>query len=204
MSRSATSLSDKLAARLRTFEKSRKKIERLLRSGHVTRHDVNLFYEGIFLKTITSFESFLEELFIGLLTGGIEPGRNVRLRAQFKSSVIARDITFGGRAYVDWLPYDHTEKRANAFFRRGQPFSRLDRCDKRELDRMLTIRNSIAHQSRAARTKFNDNVLASIPLLPSERTPAGFLRSVLSLEPIQTQYQNIAGECSLLAHKLCQ
>ena len=189
---------------MRKFEKSRKKLEHLLRVGHVTRHDVNLFYEGIFLKTITSFESLLEELFIGLLTGGIETGRNVCPRAQFKSHVVARDITFGGRAYVDWLPYRHTEKRAKAFFRGARPFSRLDNSDKTELDRMLIIRNCVAHQSRAARNKFKNEVIGSTPLLPSEQTPAGYLRSVLGLTPTRTQYQNIAGTCSLLAQKLCK
>ena len=172
--------------------------------GHVTRHDVNLFYEGIFLKTITSFESLLEELFIGLLTGGIEPGRNVRPRAQFKSHVVARDITFGGRAYVDWLPYRHTENRAKAFFRGARPFSRLDSGDKRDLERMLTIRNCVAHQSRASRSRFKDEVIGSTPLLPSEQTPAGYLRSVLGLTPPRTQYQNVAGTCSFLAQKLCK
>ena len=171
-------------------------------AGHVTRRDMTFFYEGIFLKTVTSFENMLEELFIGLLTGGIESGNNVHPRAQFKSPTVIRDIVCGGRAYVDWLPYRHTEKRAAAFFRGGQPFSRLDNEDKKALERMLTIRNAVAHQSRAARSKF-DKVIASVPLLPAERTPAGFLRSVFASMPPRTQYQDIAGTCSLLAHKLC-
>ena len=202
MSRPAISVSDRLTAHLRTLEQSRERLERLLDAGHVKRPDITLFYEGIFLKTITSLESSLEELFIGLLTGGIEPPLDVNPRAQFKSPVVARDITFGGRAYVDWLPYSHTEKRANAFFRGGRPFSRLEHDDKKQLERMLTIRNAVAHQSRAARNKFN-RVIASTPLLPAERTPAGYLRSVFASTPRRRQYQDIAGTCSLLARKIC-
>lgn len=203
MPRSATVISDKFTARLRMFERARAKLERLLLSGHVSRHDVMLFYEGIFLRTVTSFESLVEELFVGLLCSGITPGNNVYPRVIFRSATVARDVILGGRAYVDWLPYHHTDKRAGAFFRGGQPFSNLDNAERKSLERMLTIRHAVAHQSRAARRKFEHEVLGVAPLLPAERTPAGFLRSVFRATPPQTQYEDIAGTCALLARKLC-
>ena len=203
MTKPATAVSDAFITRLRRFERSRAKLERLLLSGHVTRHDVSLFYEGTFLRTVTSFESLMEELFVGLLTGRIKSGKNVHPRVTFRSASIARDIMLGGKAYVDWLPYRHAENRASAFFRGGQPFCNLNKSDVKSLDRMLTIRHAVAHQSRAARRKFEDEVIGSTPLLPAERTPAGFLRSVFSVTPPKTQYQDIAGTCALLARKLC-
>jgi hypothetical protein len=203
MPRPATAISDEFTARLRTFERSRAKLERLLLSGHVTRHDVILFYEGIFLRTVTSFEGLIEELFVGLLTGRLTTGRSVHPRVTFRSAAIARDVMLGGRPYVEWLPYHHTEKRASAFFRAGEPFSNLDKADKKSLERMFTIRHAVAHQSRAARRKFEDEVIGAAPLLPAERTPAGFLRSVFRLTPPQTQYEDVAGTCALLARKLC-
>jgi len=203
MPRPATAISDDFTARLRMFERARAKLERLLVSGHVTRHDVNLFYEGIFLRTVTSFEALMEELFVGLLTGGITPGRNVHPRVTFRSAAVARDVILGGKAYVDWLPYHYTDKRASAFFRGGQPFSNLDKTERKSLERMLTIRHAVAHQSRAARRKFEDEVIGAAPLLSGERTPAGFLRSVFRVMPPQTQYEDIAGTCALLARKLC-
>jgi hypothetical protein len=203
MPRPATAISNDFTARLRMFERARAKLERLLLSGHVTRHDVNLFYEGIFLRTVTSFEALMEELFVGLLTGGITPGRNVHPRVTFQSAAVARDVMLGGKAYVDWLPYHYTDKRASAFFRGGQPFSNLDKAERKSLERMLTIRHAVAHQSRAARRKFEDEVIGAAPLLPGERTPAGFLRSVFRVMPPQTQYEDIAGTCALLARKLC-
>jgi hypothetical protein len=145
----------------------------------------------------------MEDLFVGLLTRQIRPGRNVHPRVSFQSHTVAREIMLGGRPYVDWLPYHFTDKRADAFFRGGRPFSNLDKADKKSLERMLTIRHAVAHQSRAARKKFEEEVIATAPLLPGERTPAGFLRSVFRVTPPQTQYEDIAATCALLARKLC-
>jgi len=145
----------------------------------------------------------MEELFLGLLTGGIVAGPRIHPRVTFRSAAIARDVMLGGKAYADWLPYHHTEKRANAFFRGGLPFCSLEKSEVKSLERILTIRHAVAHQSNAARKKFEVEVIGATPLLPVERTPAGFLRSVFSGPPPKTQYEDIAGTCALLARKLC-
>lgn len=203
MPKPANALSDDFTARLKQFEQARSKLERLLLSGHVSRHDVGLFYEGIFLRTVTSFEGLIEDLFVGLLTGRILPGRNVHPRVAFNSPKVAREIMLGGRSYVDWLPYHFTDQRAEAFFRGGRPFANLDKADRKVLERMLTIRHAVAHQSHAARKKFEHEVIGATPLLPREKTPAGFLRSVFRVTPPQTQYEDLAATCALLARKLC-
>jgi len=146
----------------------------------------------------------MEELFLGLLTGGIAAGPRTHPRVTFRSAAIARDVMLGGKAYVDWLPYHHTEKRASAFFRGGLPFCSFDKAEVKSLERILTIRHAVAHQSQAARKKFEVEVIGAMPLLPAERTPAGFLRSVFSGAPPKTQYEDIAGNCALLARKLCK
>jgi hypothetical protein len=112
-------------------------------------------------------------------------------------------VVLGGKGYVDWLPYGLTVKRAEAFFRAGEPFSKLTSPEKKTLERMLTIRHAVAHQSRSGQRKFEDEVIGSSPLLLTERTPAGFLRSVFRATPPQTQYEDIATTCALLARKLC-
>lgn len=203
MPRATLTLSTEFSARLLKFDRSRAKLERLFLAGKVSRHDVCLFYEGIFLRTVTSFEALVEELFVGLLTGQILPGSRIHPRVTFRSTAIARDVMLGGRPYVDWLPYRHTEKRASAFFRAGHPFCKLDSAEKASLERMLVIRHAVAHQSRSARKRFEAEVLAGTPLLPSERTPAGFLRSVFRIAPPRTQYEDIAGNCVILARKIC-
>lgn len=109
----------------------------------------------------------------------------------------------GGRSYVDWLPYHHTEKRAEAFFRGGAPFCVFDNSDKRELERIVTIRNAVAHQSRDARQKFENKVIGAVPVLAAERTPSGYLRSVFRTAPAQTRYEEIANTLAILARKIC-
>ena len=204
MARPASALSDAYAARLRTFDRARRKLERLYTEGRVTRHDVSMFYEGIFLRTVTSFEGLIEDLFVGLLAGGITPGRNVHPRVTFQSHAVARDVMLGGRAYVDWLPYNFTHTRAEAFFRGGFPFCNLDKPDKKLLERIVLVRNAVAHQSRSARGKFEEEVIGTAPVLPIERTPAGFLRTVFRTAPDQTRYEEMASTCAILARQLCQ
>ncbi len=204
MPKPATALSDSYTSKLLTFERARRKFERLLDEGEVTRHDVSLFYEGILLRTVTGLEGLMEELFVGLLAGGIIPGRNVHPRVTFNSHAVARDVMLGGRAFVDWLPYHHTDKRAAAFFRAGCPFTNLEKADIKLLEKIILIRNAVAHQSRSARNKFEMEVIGAAPVLPVERTPAGYLRTVFRTAPDQTRYEEIAGTCAILARKLCQ
>ncbi len=203
MPRPASTLSDAYAARLRTFERARRKLERLHTAGHVTRHDVTLFYEGIFLRTVTTFEGLMEDLFVGLLAGGITPSKNCHPRVTFQSHAVARDVMLGGRAFVDWLPYNFTDKRAAAFFRGGYPFANLAKVDIKLLDRIILVRNAVAHQSRAARRKFEEEVIDTAPVLPVERTPGGYLRTVFRVAPDQTRYEEMANTCAMLARKIC-
>lgn len=203
MAKHSTSLSDAYISRLRGFERARTNVERLYGSGHISRRDTALFYEGIFLRSITAFEGLVEDLFVGLLTGSIEPGRNVLPRVTFRSHAVAREVMLGGRAYVDWIPYQFTEKRAEAFFRGGLPFCNLENGDKRELERIIKIRNAVAHQSRDARRKFEKSVIGAAPMLSVERTPAGYLRSIFRTAPDQTRYEEIANTLATLARKIC-
>jgi hypothetical protein len=177
-------------------------MERLVRAGHANPRDARLFYEGIFLRTVTTFEGLIEDLFVGLLAGHIISG-TVHPRVTVKSHAVARDVIFGGRPYVDWLPYNHTNKRAEAFFRGGFPFCNLTKSDIKDLERIVAIRNAVAHQSRASRRTFERHVIAGAALLPIERTPAGYLRSIFRTAPDQTRYEEIASTCTILARKLC-
>jgi hypothetical protein len=203
MSKAALDLAEDFSRRLKSYESGRKKVEQLLATGLVARSHANLFYEGVFLRSVTSFEGFVEDLFIGLASGRHSAHYSVVPRATFSSHSIAREIIFAGKSYVDWLPYFHTEKRAETFFRGGHPFSSLDKPERRELERILIIRNAIAHQSAYANSKFQMDVVGTLTLLPSERTPSGFLRSLVGVAPSRTRYEDIAGTLNQLARKLC-
>ena len=116
---------------------------------------------------------------------------------------MARDVVTGGKAYLSWFPYDWTEKRAQAFFSGGRPFTLLNAADKVFLQDLVTIRNAVAHQSSHALRKFEKRLISGTPLLPRERTPVGYLRSILRAAPVQTRYEQIAAECARVAYTLC-
>jgi len=203
MARASTTLVDQLVTTMNSLEKTRSKMETLLSAGSIVRRDIEQVYSGLFMKGITSFEYVIEALFVGLLVKQFDPTSKIVTRVTFDSHSVARDVVFGGRNYVDWFPYQHTEKRASAFFRAGKPFTHLSKPDKKILDNLLYIRNAIAHPSSYARRKFEQEVVGALPLTGVERSPAGFLRSPFRVMPYQTRYENAASEMVSLARKLC-
>jgi len=170
----------------------------------IVRRDIEQIYTGLYIEAVCCFERFLEDLFIGILVGRLKhPLSNVVPRVTFRSDIIARDVVFGGNDYVDWLPYYHTEKRANAFFRNGLPFTSLQSSDKKIIEQICYIRNAIAHKSKHSKKLFDNKVIGDIPIPLRDRTPAAFLRSKFRIAPVQTRYENLIIEMSLIAIKLC-
>ena len=186
------------------MEKTRTKLEKLKSQHIIVRRDIEQIYSGIFLEVICSFENFIENLFIGLLVGRLIHGSpEIIPRVNFKSDRVARDIVLGGMNYVDWFPYRLTEKRAKAFFRRGLPFTVLDKNDKEKLENILYIRNAISHKSTHAIRTCEKKVIGSQILMPRERTTSGYLRGIFRIFPIQSRYENLITEISRIAMKLC-
>jgi hypothetical protein len=178
-------------------------MERLFQDGQVVRRDIEQVYEGLYIDAVGNFESFLEDIFIGLLVGSIKCStKQIIVRTSFKCHAIAREVVYAGRKYVDWLPYYITEKRAKVFFRNGEPFVSLLKTDKDFLDKACCIRNAIAHESRYAQHRFENEVIGTISFMPRERTPAGFLRGTFRTAPVQTRYEFYISQMSLIAHKI--
>jgi hypothetical protein len=189
---------------MNTLEKTRARMEALLSSGVINRRDIEQVYSGLYMKGITSFEYVIEALFLGLLAGRYAPASAAIVpRVDFVSDVVAREVVFSGRNFVDWFPYDFTEKRAKAFFRAGRPFTYFDGVEKKTLENLLYIRNAIAHPSQHAKRKFEEKVIGTLPLTAREKSPAGFLRSPFRVAPLQTRYENSVSEMVGLARKLC-
>jgi len=195
-----------LHRRLRALDSTRVRIESLADDGEVGEHDVRRMYEGLFLNAVASFEAFLEEVFVSILVrnkastpldGKINP------KIVVLSHSVAREILIGpGRPYTEWLPYIRTLEKAEIFLTGGRPFSTLPDQLKGQLTRCQLIRNAIAHQSRAAKTRFETGVIAGLPLPPRERTPAGYLRSNHSLSPPLTRFEFLFTQMGLSAQML--
>ncbi|MCX5885671.1 MAG: hypothetical protein NT096_07160 [Proteobacteria bacterium] len=196
---------NKLISHLNNLDKTRIKMEALLKSGVIVRRDIEQVYEGLFMGSITSLENWIENLFIGLMVGRIKhPSSLVVPRVSFNSDRIAREVTFGGRSYLDWLPYEkYTKKRAKAFFRNGVPFTNLDNKDIKKLNILYTVRNAIAHKSPHSLSLFQKEIIGSNPVSQQERNPAGYLRSIFRISPSQTRYENFITEMVLTVKKLC-
>jgi hypothetical protein len=203
LSRDASTLASGYANRLVRLEHTRRRSEELFRARKIVARDIYHIYEALFLASVTSFEGFLEDLFIGLLVGRIKGSRAVAARIVCRSDAVAREILLQGDDYLDWLPYHHTRERAEAFFRAGFPFARLTTAQELVLKQISYTRNAVAHQSRHALEMFERKVLSSVPLLPNEKNPSGFLRSIVASAPTQSRYEQLAGELSSIAQQLC-
>ena len=204
MARPATSLSREFSGHLRYLEFTRTKMEKLLANGDIVTRDINQVYVGLYLEVTTSFESLIENLFIGLLSGRLlVESKSIVPLVSFKNMVTVRAIVYGGRNYADWLPYRHTEDRAGQFFWNGAPFSCLNAREKELIANGLYIRNAIAHKSKHASNIFESHVLGNQVLMSRERTPEGYLRSIFRTAPVQNRYENFMHEMASIATKLC-
>ena len=156
------------------------------------------------MRAVTSFEAFLEALFIDILNGKLRYSRKrVQVRITTKSRGALMDILFQGDKYMPWLPFNHTEGRAKLYLDGGRPFSELTNGDKSVIKTITTIRNAIAHKSNHALGEFQKTVIGSQPLLRGERSPPGFLRSQVSSGTVQNRFEVYIGELGRLASTLC-
>jgi hypothetical protein len=186
-----------------SIEATRGKMEGLYVAGHINVSDIEHVYAGLFMELFTDFEALLEELFFGLLNGQLF----TRTYPVIKKATISpitelKSIVFGGKAYVNWLPYkEHTLPRAKLYIDSGEPFCRLNAGDINKISNYHVIRNAIAHKSENSLDKFN-SIIAALPLLPAEKTPTGYLRSKPHVAG-QTQFEIAAIELKTLTNTLC-
>ena len=197
-------LARQFSIRLTILENTRAKVEILLTRGELDRNDIEAVYSGLFLDAFTEFEALTETLFLGLFDGSLKSAAqpaNRLFRITPKSH--ARSIAFEGKAYVDWLPMeDKTIPRAKRFFDGANPFSCLSSQEKLDLKYAHLLRNALAHKSDAATKGF----LATIgqqPLLPHEKSPAGYLRTLPQGPTGPTQFSIKLNSLKSIAQKLC-
>jgi len=150
-------------------------MEALYQSNSIVMRDLHSVYEALFLRTVTSFEVFLEEQFIATLSGRAQyDRRRVSLRMTAVSRQALMDIILQGDRYLTWLPFSQTEDRAKIYLKDDKPFSELTDGDKSMMRTITTIRNAIAHRSRHATSEFKRTVIGNRPMLSGEKSPAGF------------------------------
>jgi hypothetical protein len=96
---------------LLNIEYTRKRMEKLYYDDKIVLGDVESVYEALFLRAVTGFEVFLEDLFISILEGRTRyrPRGRVTVRMTAVSSDALKEILLQGNRYMTWLPFDNTE-----------------------------------------------------------------------------------------------
>lgn len=177
-------------------------MEKLYNADVIALRDLHSVYEALFLRAVSGFEMFLEDLFVAILERRARyKNKRVSLRMSVASTEALWDILLQDEQYLTWLPYDRTEHRANIYLEDGKPFSELNDGDKSVLKTITTIRNAIAHQTPYATALFQKKVVGAQALLRGERKPAGFLRS--QFRPAQRRFEVYAIELARIATFLC-
>jgi hypothetical protein len=78
---------------LSRIDYTRQRMERLFQARLINITDVESVYEALFLRAVTSFETFLEDLFVAILERRAYYRRDrVRLRMTANSSAALRDV----------------------------------------------------------------------------------------------------------------
>jgi hypothetical protein len=194
----------KFQRNLQRLDYTRDRMERLFNQGLIRKVDLDSVYEALFLRAVTTFEAFLEDLFLAILVGRAQyNGQRVRILMSASSRGALMQILLQGSTYMSWLPFEHTEKRAKLYLKDGRPFTDLDNGDKSQLKTISVIRNAIAHKSPYALSQFQKIAIGAIPLLSNERNPAGFLRTRISSAPAQTRFEVYMGQLGRCAGMLC-
>lgn len=200
----------KLQSHFNQLEKVRSKNEALFNGGHLAIRDISQLYRGLFLDGYISFESFLEEIFIGLLQKDKNIGHAANPILPVNSAQKAQWLLFSRNKYLDWIPYSKTEEMSKIYFKKqGNPFTdqnRIEDYDKAFMNKELPIvRNILSHNSIVARKKFNGLLDDEYPFLsPQERRPINFIRHVYRRAPNKTLLEEYLHHMLQIAHKIAE
>jgi len=201
----AVSLSNRLESNFNKFLITATRVKKVRESDvYLAKRDVDTFYEGIFLKTVTSFESFVEELFIGLLYKKYDlPTRKKIQKIAFedRKTVLNFLLLNGQKKYLDLLPFEKLKKNYKVFYKDENPFAVLNDSQKDILNQVFILRNAIAHNSITANKKFKKFLEDNHPALISIKTPSQFLQTLNN--PNQTMFEVYLIELNSIANSFC-
>jgi hypothetical protein len=142
---------------------------------HISPQRRDTLTEVAFLRAFTGWEIFLEETFLLYLMGHQPAKGQPPHRYGFPPDrEAASEWCTEGREYAKWNVND-VRRRADRWFRHGRPFTPALQGQQSRLDQLITIRNAIAHESSAARGKFEALVRNELQALPPNTTVGSFL-----------------------------
>ncbi len=204
MPKSAEALFLALQKRFIKLDRTSARVAALHAKKNISGFDVEQIYSGVYLDAFVSFERFIEDIFLGYVSGGLtSPSRTVKLLITITPPSKAEQVILAGKSYVDWIPFDqHTKKRAETYFKNGVPFSNLERSEMDLIVRLHQIRNALAHRSAHSMDVFNRLVVGNLAIAPRDKRPGRFLLTIFRAHPKQTRLQNYLFEMLVIARKL--
>ncbi|HUI90616.1 MAG TPA: hypothetical protein VLX68_00075 [Chitinivibrionales bacterium] len=190
-------------SRVKTLETTRCKIEFLFSKKDIVLRDVNQCYHGLFLSLVVAFESYLEDAFFHIISSKSRKVKKLfKPVASFSTNNIARKIVHADKKYLDWLPYDKLKDRFDIYLECNCIFDKLDQHETTALKQISIIRNSLSHCSAYSKKQFIDKVIGNNRVLPIEKTPTGYLRSIYRSSPRETRYQLYSNYLVSISNKL--
>lgn len=204
MPRRPSYLAGDFSNKLALLERTRSKVEAIFIQGNLDRQDVEAVYSGLFIDAFTEFEALIERLFLGLFDGSLRSvSQPATRRFKLRPNTFCREVVFDGKDYADWLPFDdRTIPKAKRFLNAGIPFSNLTQPEIQALKQAHLLRNALAHKSDAATKRFLSTINQQA-LLPHEKTPSGYLRTLPQGAAGLTQFALTMNVLSVTAKKLC-
>jgi hypothetical protein len=133
----------------------------------LSKRQLHLMTEAIFLRCFRSYERFLRDIFI-LYTFEKQPSSRKKVVSYLKAKnfLHSEQILKSDMNYIDWGNPDITIKRATIYLKNGYPLKEPLAFNKEKLQQMRRIRNQIAHDSREALEKYKTVLISYYGTLP--------------------------------------
>lgn len=175
---------------------------RSVQNAYIANRDIELMYDGMFLKSITIFESFIEELFIGLLYDNYTLNTKKKVQKHtFPSRKLVLNFLKHKNSYIEVMPYKKLKDSSKVFFKKENPFINISENSKNSLNEIYIIRNAIAHKSQYADLKYKKLLLNKGVTNPKLfNSPARFLKTLHS--PNQSTFNNYILELNSTAREI--
>lgn len=166
----------------------------------IARRDLQIMYDGLFLKSVTIFESFIEELFIGLLYDNYELKTRKKVQKHtFPSRKLVMNFLKHKNNYIELMPYSKLRDSSKIFFNENNPFLSIQENSKNSLNEIYVIRNAIAHNSQFALIKYKKLLQTKGVNNPQlVKSPSSFLKSYHSNN--QSIFKNYILELNYIAN----
>ena len=173
--------------------------------GRISKRQLDLLSEGVFLATFRSFENMIEDIFLlYVLEKSTISGKKPSSYLRPKNFDHCRSIIKSSQPYIDWSDPDQIVKRAELFLKSGEPVKSHVAANLSFLREVKWVRNHVAHGSTESRKKYQkvlqDRLLA-VPLrIP---TVGEFLNMPIRTDRHTYHLRQYMERISQIAHDLC-